>query len=85
MEYKLSKAEAKVLIIASQSPVAENYADFLAVKLNLNSSYVAGMMRRLELAQKITLLKSGRRTLINNVDKTTIDEAKSLLSEDKKE
>ena len=80
MEYKLSNAEAKLLVVASSSEVRENYADFLAVKLNMTSSYVAGLLRRLELAKCLTIVKSGKRRLIEKVSEDALECSKQLLS-----
>ena len=80
MEYNISKAEAKLLVIASMALMKENYADFLAVKLNMNSSHVAGLMRRLELAGCLTIVKSGRRRLVENVTNEALECSKKLLS-----
>ena len=79
VEYKLSKAEAKLLVVASQALVVENYADHLAVKLNMTSSYVAGLMRRLELAKCLTIACSGKRKLVENVSDEALECSKKLL------
>ena len=80
MEYKLSMAEAKLLVVASNSTIQENYTDCLAVKLNMNSSHVAGLIRRLELAKCLTIVKSGKRRLIENVENEALECSKKLLS-----
>ncbi len=79
MEYKLSEAEAKILVVASNSPIKENYADFLAVKLNMNSSHVSGLLRRLELAKCLTIVNNGKKRLIENVTLEALECSKKLL------
>ena len=85
MNYKPSKAEARILVVAKQNLVKDNYADMIGVKLNMNSSYVSGLIRRLELAGLITIFNSGKRRLINSVCEEAETEAKQILSEEKKE
>ena len=79
MEYKLSKAEARLLVCCSQRQISENYADALGVKLNMNSSYVAGLLRRLEIAGYLTIVQSGKRRLIENVAAEALECSKNLL------
>lgn len=79
MAYKLSLTEAKILVVAAQNTIKDNYADLLAIKLNSNSSYIAGCIRRLKLAGLVETAKSGKRAVILNINKETLATATLLI------
>ena len=80
-KYTLSLVEARILVLASQCPPAENYAEFLAAKLKTDASYTASRLRRLALAGLILYERHGRRRIVTNVDKTALEEAKDVLQQ----
>jgi hypothetical protein len=77
--FGLTKEEAEMLVLLSGVDRAFSFAEWIAAKHNLSSSYVSRVLRFLEIKGCVSRVKSGHRKLVSTVDVDALVEAKKVL------